>query len=199
MLVLLTNKNMLASIKKINGECLESVVTLPPMLLDDVLVKLKSEIESTDDIKTSLKNIKLYSTVGLLLLEEKDKLVVSLSTGGKIMRDNKFFGDLIALMNTSAFKTFRENHMSKDIQASLIYFEIYEMLKTFYIEKTGVDIPDDIAVELLKTIMDNREYRGPLISILRAYIDSGGGKRDKMYRKLSKIMFSTSALAINDL
>ena len=192
----MSNKNIVDSIKKINSECLDSILKLKPMVFEDVLSHLKIELASTDlDIGSRLKNIKLYSTIGLLLLEEEEvgkNCLVILSTGDQILRDNSFYRDLISLMNTSAFKTFRTNHMTKDIQASLIYFELYEMLGKFYTKKTGVDIPDDIGVELLKTIMDKKEYRGPLVRVLRRYIDNGGGNRDKLYIKLSEIMFTQS-------
>jgi len=188
------SKNIVDSIQKFNLECLDTIVKLKPMVMEDVLARLKIELENTDlDIGSRLKNIKLYSTIGLLLLEEVDKnCLVTLSTGDQILRDNSFYRDLLSLMNTSAFKTFRTNHMTKDIQASLIYFELYEMLGNFYTKKTGVDIPDDIGVELLKTIMDKKEYRGPLVRVLRRYIDNGGGNRDKLYIKLSEIMFTQS-------
>lgn len=185
------SKNTIDSIQKFNSECLDAIVTHKPMVLEDVLSQLTIELATTDsDIRSRLKNIKLYSTIGLLLLEEDTTCLVTLSTGDKILRDNSFYRDLISLMNTSAFKTFRTNHMTKDIQASLIYFELYEMLGKFYTKKTGVDIPDDIGVELLKTIMDKKEYRGPLVRVLRRYIDNGGGNRDKLYIKLSEIMFT---------
>ena len=185
------SKNTIDSIQKFNSECLDAIVNHKPMVLEDVLSQLTIELATTDsDIRSRLKNIKLYSTIGLLLLEEDTTCLVTLSTGDKILRDNSFYRDLISLMNTSAFKTFRTNHMTKDIQASLIYFELYEMLGKFYTKKTGVDIPDDIGVELLKTIMDKKEYRGPLVRVLRRYIDNGGGNRDKLYIKLSEIMFT---------
>jgi len=187
------SKNTIDSIQKFNSECLDAIVTHKPMVLEDVLSQLTIELATTDsDIRSRLKNIKLYSTIGLLLLEEDTTCLVTLSTGDRILRDNSFYRDLISLMNTSAFKTFRTNHMTKDIQASLIYFELYEMLGKFYTKKTGVDIPDDIGVELLKTIMDKKEYRGPLVRVLRRYIDNGGGNRDKLYIKLSEIMFTQS-------
>ena len=190
------SKNIVDSIQKFNSECLETIVKLKPIALEDVLSLLKIELANHNlDIVSRLKNIKLYSTIGLLLLEEVEddkNCLVTLSTGDKILRDNCFYRDLISLMNTNAFKTFRTNHMTKDIQASLIYFELYEMLGNFYTKKTGVDIPDDIGVELLKTIMDKKEYRGPLVRVLRRYIDNGGGNRDKLYIKLSEIMFTQS-------
>jgi hypothetical protein len=187
------SKNTIDSIQKFNSECLDAIVNHKSMVLEDVLSQLTLELANTDsDIRSRLKNIKLYSTIGLLLLEEDKTCLVTLSTGDRILRDNSFYRDLISLMNTSAFKTFRTNHMTKDIQASLIYFELYEMLGKFYTKKTGVDIPGDIGVELLKTIMDKKEYRGPLVRVLRRYIDNGGGNRDKLYIKLSEIMFTQS-------
>jgi len=163
------------------------------MVLADVLPQLAIELADTgSDIGSRLKNIKLYSTIGLLMLEKDKTCLVTLTPGDQILRDNSFYRDLISLMNTNAFKTFRTNHMTKDIQASLIYFELYEMLGNFYTKKTGVDIPDDIGVELLKTIMDKKKYRGPLVRVLRRYIDKGGGNRDKLYIKLSEIMFTHS-------
>tara|TARA_B110000208_G_scaffold190994_1_gene256406 strand:- start:837 stop:1433 length:597 start_codon:yes stop_codon:yes gene_type:complete len=186
------SKNIVDSIQKFNSECLDTIVKLKPMMLEDVLSYLKIELATTDsNIGSRLKNIKLYATIGLLLLEKEDSnRLVSLSIGDQILRDNSFYRDLISLMNTNAFKTFRTNHMTKDIQASLIYFELYEMLGNFYTKKTGVDIPDDIGVELLKTIMEKKEYRGPLIRVLRRYIDNGGGNRDNLHIKLSEIMFT---------
>ena len=187
------SKNTIDSIQKFNLECLDAILNHKPMVLEDVLSQLTLELANTDsDIGSRLKNIKLYSTIGLLLLEEDKTCIVTLSTGDKILHENSFYRDLISLMNTRAFKTFRTNHMTKDIQASLIYFELYEMLGKFYTKKTGVDIPDDIGVELLKTIMDKKEYRGPLVRVLRRYIDNGGGNRDKLYIKLSEIMFTQS-------
>jgi len=187
----MSNKNTVDSIQKFNLECLDAVVTHKPMTLEDVLEQLTTELTNPNlDIGTRLKNIKLYATIGLLLLEEDKNCLVTLSVGERILLDNCFYRDLISLMNTNAFKTFRTNHMTKDIQASLIYFELYEMLGNFYTKKTGVEIPDDIGVELLKTIMDKKEYRGPLVRVLRRYIDNGGGNRDKLYIKLSEIMFT---------
>ena len=187
------SKNTIDSIQKFNLECLDEIVNHKPMVLEDVLSQLTLELATIDsDIRLRLKNIKLYSTIGLMLLVEDKTCLVTRSTGDRILLENSFYRDLIALMNTSAFKTFRANHMTKDIQASLIYFELYEMLGKFYTKKTGVDIPDDIGVELLKTIMDKKEYRGPLVRVLRRYIDNGGGNRDKLYIKLSEIMFTQS-------
>ena len=184
-------------LKKINSECLDEIVNHKPMMLEDILTSLQLEFENTNsDIRTRLKNIKLYSTFGLLLLDNSNCLV----TGKQNLNDNCFYRDLISLMNTGAFKTFRSNHMTNDIQASLIYFELYEMLDIFYTKKTGVSIPDDIGIELLKTIMEKKEYRGPLVRVLRRYIDKGGGNRDKLYSKLSKIMFTpTNTLALNNI
>ena len=187
------SKNTIDSIQKFNLECLDEIVNHKPMVLEDVLSQLTLELATIDsDIRLRLKNITLYSTIGLMLLVEDKTCLVTRSTGDRILLESSFYRDLIALMNTSAFKTFRANHMTKDIQASLIYFELYEMLGKFYTKKTGVDIPDDIGVELLKTIMDKKEYRGPLVRVLRRYIDNGGGNRDKLYIKLSEIMFTQS-------
>ena len=189
----MNNKNIVDSIQKFNSECLDTILTHKPMVLADVLPQLAIELADTgSDIGSRLKNIKLYSTIGLLILEKDKTCLVTLTPGDQILRDNSFYRDLISLMNTNAFKTFRTNHMTKDIQASLIYFELYEMLGNFYTKKTGVDIPDDIGVELLKTIMDKKKYRGPLVRVLRRYIDKGGGNRDKLYIKLSEIMFTHS-------
>jgi len=189
----MNNKNIVDSIQKFNSECLDTILTHKPMVLADVLPQLAIELADTgSDIGSRLKNIKLYSTIGLLMLEKDKTCLVTLTPGDQILRDNSFYRDLISLMNTNAFKTFRTNHMTKDIQASLIYFELYEMLGNFYTKKTGVDIPDDIGVELLKTIMDKKKYRGPLVRVLRRYIDKGGGNRDKLYIKLSEIMFTHS-------
>ena len=159
-------------LKKINSECLDEIVNHKPMMLEDILTSLQLEFENTNsDIKTRLKNIKLYSTFGLLLLDNSNCLV----TGKQNLNDNCFYRDLISLMNTGAFKTFRSNHMTNDIQASLIYFELYEMLDIFYTKKTGVSIPDDIGIELLKTIMEKKEK----IECLR-YIENG--KKIKMVK-----------------
>ena len=111
----MNNKNIIDSIQKFNSECFDAILTHKPMVLADVLSQLAIELDNTDlDIGSRLKNIKLYSTIGLLLLEEDKMCLVSLSTGDQILRDNSFYRDLISLMNTSAFKTFRANHMTKD-------------------------------------------------------------------------------------
>lgn len=192
---------MLSSIKKLNTECLETIIENPPMVYEDVLENLKNELYLRDNnIRTRLKNIKLYSTIALLLLDEaedkKKETVISstLSKGQEILRDNDFFRDLLTLMNTSSFKIFRTKHMTQDIKVSLIYFELYEMLCKFYREKIGNELPDDIAVEFLKTIMEKKEYRTPLIKVLYAYIDKGGGKRDKLYTKITEIMFNNESV-----
>uniref|UniRef100_A0A6C0LYF7 Uncharacterized protein n=1 Tax=viral metagenome TaxID=1070528 RepID=A0A6C0LYF7_9ZZZZ len=187
-------------LQKINSECLGEIVKNEHMALEDILSSLQIELlNNNSDIRNRLKKIKLYSTLGLLLLEE-DEEKKSLVTGEKIINDNCFYRDLILLMNSRAFKTFRTNHMTKDIQASLIYFELYEMLDIFYTKKTGVSIPDDIGIELLKTIMGKKEYRGPLVRVFRKYIDKGGGNRDKLYNKLSEIMFTpTKTIALNNM
>ena len=58
------SKNIVDSIQKFNSECLDTIVKLKPMMLEDVLSYLKIELSTTDsDIGSHLKNIKLLAVV----------------------------------------------------------------------------------------------------------------------------------------
>ena len=51
-------------------------------------------------------------------------------------------------------------------------------------------IPDDVAAELLKSIISRKEYRTPLIEILHQYIQKGGSRK-KLYQKLEELFLDT--------
>ena len=158
------------------------------LTLDEVLPLLKQELQNTDvDLKTKLTNIRSYATVGLYMLSTQE--VVS-QKGQDILRNNDFMRDLVILMKTPTFKTFRRKHMIHDVKPALIYFELYEMLDKFYKRQMKESIPDDVAAELLKSIISRREYRTPLIGILHKYIQDGGSRK-KLYQKLEDLFLDT--------
>jgi len=158
------------------------------LTLEEVLPLLKQELQNTDiDLKTKLTNIRSYATLGLYMLGTQE--VVS-QKGQDILRDNEFMRDLVILMKTPTFKRFRKKHMSHDIKSSLIYFELYEMLDKFYKRQMKETIPDDVAAELLRSIISRREYRTPLIGILHQYIQKGGSRK-KLYQKLEELFLDT--------
>ena len=158
------------------------------LTLDEVLPLLKQELQNTDvDLKTKLTNIRSYATLGLYILSTQE--VVS-QKGQDILGNNDFMRDLVVLMKTPTFKIFRRKHMSHDIKSSLIYFELYEMLDKFYKRQMKESIPDDVAAELLKSIISRREYRTPLIGILHKYIQDGGSRK-KLYQKLEELFLDT--------
>ena len=158
------------------------------LTLEEVLPLLKQELQNTNiDLKTKLTNIRSYATLGLYMLSTRE--VVS-QKGQDILRNNEFMRDLVLLMKTPTFKRFRKKHMRNDAKPALIYFELYEMLEKFYKKQMKESIPDDVAAELLKSIISRKEYRTPLIEILHQYIQKGGSRK-KLYQKLEELFLDT--------
>ena len=133
------------------------------LTLEEVLPLLKQELQNTDiDLKTKLTNIRSYATLGLYMLSTRE--VVS-QKGQDILRNNDFMRDLVLLMKTPTFKRFRKKQMKESM-------------------------PDDVAAELLKSIISRKEYRTPLIGILHQYIQKGGSRK-KLYQKLEELFLDT--------
>ena len=155
------------------------------IMLEDIIPIIKSELNTTHkDLKTKLINIRKYCVLGMYILEQKKVMSIK---GQDILNDNDFIRDLVMLMKTPTFKSFRKRYMKTEQISSLIYFEIYTMLDKFYKKKFKQDIPNDMAAELLRSIFQKKEYRTPLVKVLHDFVINGGKRRD-LDEKLKKIM-----------
>ncbi len=114
-------------IEKVQTDCKQNIITgAQAYTLEDILTNIKSNIETnTHSLLEKLKNIQLYSTIGILIIQSQSTDIVVRTPGQKVLQDNKFFRDLVRLMNTEAFTTFKKRHMRQDLHSSLIYFELY--------------------------------------------------------------------------
>lgn len=155
------------------------------IMLEDIIPIIKSELNTTHkDLKTKLINIRKYCVLGMYILEQKKVMSIK---GQDILNDNDFIRDLVMLMKTPTFKSFRKRYMKTEQISSLIYFEIYTMLDKFYKKKFKQDIPNDMAAELLRSIFQKKEYRTPLVKVLHDFVINGGKRRD-LDEKLKTIM-----------
>jgi hypothetical protein len=155
------------------------------IMLEDIIPIIKSELNTTHkDLKTKLINIRKYCVLGMYILEQKKVMSIK---GQDILKDNDFIRDLVMLMKTPTFKSFRKRYMKTEQISSFIYFEIYTMLDKFYKKKFKQDIPNDMAAELLRSIFQKKEYRTPLVKVLHDFVINGGKRRD-LDEKLKTIM-----------
>ena len=86
---------------------------------------------------------------------------------------NTFFEDLMRLMHSDGFRNFYNKHMgsSLDFKTSLVYIELYQQIETIYRHYTGKEIsPDDMQV-LLRECMRRKEYRAPLVRLVKEYTE----------------------------
>lgn len=176
-------------IEKVQTDCKQNIITgAQAYTLEDILTNIKSNIETnTHSLLEKLKNIQLYSTIGILIIQSQSTDIVVRTPGQKVLQDNKFFRDLVRLMNTEAFTTFKKRHMRQDLHSSLIYFELYDMINQVYVENIGEDVPGEIAVQLLQTIMRTGSLRRPLIRLIHNYVKKGGSYKG-LKKKLNLIM-----------
>jgi hypothetical protein len=156
--------------------------------LEDILNNIKTNIETkSTSLLEKLKNIQLYSTIGILIVQTQQTGIIVRTPGHKIIEDNQFFRDLVNLMNTEAFVTFKRRHMCQDLHSSLIYFELYDMINRVYVENLGEAVPPELAVQLLQTIMRTSGLRKPLIKLIHNYVKKGGSYKG-LKKKLALIM-----------
>ena len=176
-------------IEKVQTDCKQNIITgAQAYTLEDILTNIKSNIETdTHSLLEKLKNIQLYSTIGILIIQSQSTDIVVRTPGQKVLQDNKFFRDLVRLMNTEAFTTFEKRHMRQDLHSSLIYFELYDMINQVYKENIGEDVPGEIAVQLLQSIMRTGSLRRPLIRLIHNYVKKGGSYKG-LKKKLTLIM-----------
>ncbi len=176
-------------IEKVQTDCKQTIISgSHDYALEDILTNIKSTIETdTPSLLEKLKNIQLYSTIGILLVQSQTTEIVVRTPGQKVLQDNQFFRDLVKLMNTEAFTTFKKRHMRQDLHSSLIYFELYDMINQVYEENMHESVPPAIAVQLLQTIMRTSSLRRPLIKLIHNYVKKGGSYKD-LKKKLTLIM-----------
>lgn len=77
------------------------------------------------------------------------------------------------LMHSDGFCNFYHKHMrsSLDFKTSLVYIELYQQIQTIYRHYTGKEIsPDDMQV-LLRECMRRKEYRAPLVRLVKEYAE----------------------------
>jgi hypothetical protein len=103
---------------------------------------------------------------------EKNKL-----EGERILSENSFFQDLVALMENNQFKKFFKKHMSTwvDVKSSIIYMKLYDEFKMKYKKITKEELEESITVYLLCKLMRDKDLRPFSIKTIDKHYEKGKG------------------------
>lgn len=154
-----------------------------------IVSEIQKELVNFKGTPEEFEKLHLYSQLGLLYHKNNQNQITTVSVIGKeILTENSFFRDLISLVSTPEFKKFRENHMKPHLEVSIIYFELYELLEKYYKQKMDEELPVELAVILLKNIMNKREYRRPFVNVITKYIKEDTNRK-KLENDLHNVLF----------
>jgi hypothetical protein len=97
--------------------------------------------------------------------------------GERILSENSFFKDLVALMENNQFKKFFKKHMSTwvDVKSSIIYMKLYDEFKRKYKKITKEELEESITVYLLCKLMRDKELRPFSIKTIDKHYEKGKG------------------------
>lgn len=114
---------------------------------------------------------------------------MSVVSQSNIASESDFLSDLIALMKTSEFRSFQQKHMlnATESKTAFIYFELYSAIEEVYTKIMGEPMPDEFGKEILRTIMQKRNYRKPLIGSIVSYMENSSS-RDDLREKIESIL-----------
>jgi len=104
-------------------------------------------------------------------------LRVSKIKGNKMLDENEFFRDLVALMENEQFKNFFKKHMFDwtSVKSTVIYMKLYNELKTKYKKVTNDELEQSIVVYLLTKIMRDKTLRPVSIKTIDKLYENGKG------------------------
>lgn len=97
--------------------------------------------------------------------------------GERILSENSFFQDLVALMENEQFKTFFKKHMSNwiDVKSTIIYMKLYDEFKRKYKKITKEELEESITVYLLCKLMRDKDLRPFSIKTIDKHYEKGKG------------------------
>jgi len=97
--------------------------------------------------------------------------------GERILSENSFFQDLVALMENNQFKKFFKKHMSTwvDVKSSIIYMKLYDEFKRKYKKITKEELEESITVYLLCKLMRDKDLRPFSIKTIDKHYEKGKG------------------------
>ncbi|MAV65043.1 MAG: hypothetical protein CMG00_07630 [Candidatus Marinimicrobia bacterium] len=108
--------------------------------------------------------------------------------GDRILSENEFFQDLVALMENDQFKKFFKKHLSNwtEVKSTIIYMKLYDEFKTKYKKLTNDDLEESIVVYLLCKLMRDRNLRPVSIKTIDKMYEKGRGNYFKELEKYIK-------------
>ena len=100
--------------------------------------------------------------------------LLAVESGRNSSNTNEFFRDFLSLMKNDEFRRFREKHMSSsvDTKSSLMFMSLYETVSDVYSQFMDEDLPDEVAVSLLRAFMKKRQFRRQIVRTVSSYLDS---------------------------
>lgn len=102
---------------------------------------------------------------------------VSKIEGERILSNNDFFQDLVALMENEQFKKFFKKHMSNwmEVKSTVIYMKLYDEFKSKYKKITKEELESSIVVYLLSKLMRDKDLRPFSIRTIDKHYKKGKG------------------------
>ena len=102
---------------------------------------------------------------------------VSKIEGERILSNNDFFQDLVALMENDQFKKFFKKHMSNwmEVKSTVIYMKLYDEFKSKYKKITKEELESSIVVYLLSKLMRDKDLRPFSIRTIDKHYEKGKG------------------------
>ena len=102
---------------------------------------------------------------------------VSKIEGERILSNNDFFQDLVALMENEQFKKFFKKHMSNwmEVKSTVIYMKLYDEFKKKYKKLTKEELESSIVVYLLSKLMRDKDLRPFSIRTIDKHYKKGKG------------------------
>lgn len=102
---------------------------------------------------------------------------VSKIEGERILSNNDFFQDLVALMENDQFKKFFKKHMSNwmEVKSTVIYMKLYDEFKKKYKKLTKEELESSIVVYLLSKLMRDKDLRPFSIRTIDKHYERGKG------------------------
>ena len=103
------------------------------------------------------------------LVQKKEEIIEK--DGGKILETNKFFNDLVDLMQNTTFRKFYNEYFEdwSDIQVMIFYMKLYAAIETEYQNRRGEPISRSSIVYIMHKIMSNGNTRKAALAMFKNF------------------------------
>lgn len=95
--------------------------------------------------------------------------------GENILKDeNNFFKKLDDVMSDHVFKSFYDEYFRNftDIKTVIMYMKLYESLTNVYKTNMNHDMPKELLVNTMKTIMEEKDLRRSTVQSFQTFVES---------------------------